>query len=341
MNKTILVYCELTETQTIADVSLELCSKARKLADELQGKVETVILGSKLQAFEDTLYKYGVDKIYYAEDKRLFPYLTLPHKEMVSGIIRETKPYIVLFGATETGRDLAPRVSATLKCGLTADCTKLEIGNYTDTQKNKTYENLLYQIRPAFGGNIIASIINAEAKPQMATVREGIMRKECLNKIKKGEAVKLTADNYLSKECESLTIIKRHIESSRIDIKNAQIIVSGGFGMGSKQNFRILHEFANMIGGEVGATRAAVDAGFTEGERQIGQTGISVHPKLYIACGISGAIQHRSGMEESAKIISINTDISAPINTIADYVITGDVKEVIPKLMRAYASCKK
>ncbi|MBR5784668.1 MAG: electron transfer flavoprotein subunit alpha/FixB family protein [Bacteroidales bacterium] len=337
----IFVYCEITEEGTIADVSLELCSKARKLADTLQTKLEAIVIGSNLQNLEAQLYPYGVDIINVADDSRLFPYSTLPHFDIVTNLFKEKQPEIALFGATSVGRDLAPRISSYLRCGLTADCTSLEIGEHSDAKSGKEYKNLLYQIRPAFGGNIIATIVNPETRPQMATVREGVMKKEVYNATHKGVVNKLDVEKYVTESDFCVKILERHIEEQKINIKNAQIIVAGGYGVGSKENFKMLHELAELIGGEVGATRAAVDAGYTEGERQIGQTGVTVRPKLYVACGISGAVQHRAGMDQSAKIISINTDPKAPINSIADYTIIGDVCDVLAKMIKTYKANTK
>lgn len=337
----IFVYCEITEDGMIADVSLELLSKGRKLADILNVKLEAVVISGKMDNLEAQLYPYGVDVINWAQDDRLFPYTTLPHFSIITKLIKEQQPQIALFGATSVGRDLAPRVASNLRCGLTADCTSLEIGNHTENKTGKEYENLLYQIRPAFGGNIIATIINPETRPQMATVREGVMKKEIYNENHKGTLNKLDVAKYVTGEDFVLKIVNREIEKQKISIKGAQIIVAGGYGVGSKENFKMLFDLADLIGGEVGATRAAVDGGFTDHERQIGQTGVTVRPKLYIACGISGAVQHRAGMDESAKIISINTDPKAPINAIADYTIIGDVKEVLPKMMKFYKANTK
>jgi len=331
----IFVYCEITEEGAFAEVSLELLSKGRKLAHELNMKLEAVVIGNKVEDVEKQLFPFGVDVIHLAEDEKLFPYTTLPHFAIVSKLFLEKRPHIALFGATSIGRDLAPRVASRLRCGLTADCTALETGTHTDNKSGKVYPNLLYQIRPAFGGNIIATIINPETRPQMATVREGTMMKEIYNANYEGIVQKIKIEDYISEEDFLVKIIVREIETKKINIKNAQIIVAGGYGMGNKENFNKLHALAAQLGGEVGATRAAVDAGFAEHERQIGQTGVTVRPKLYIACGISGAVQHRTGMEESAKIISINTDPNAPINAIADYAIIGNVHEVIPKIMKS------
>ena len=244
-------------------------------------------------------------------------------------------------GATCIGRDLGPRVSSCLHSGLTADCTALEIGDHKDPKTGKEYTDLLYQIRPAFGGNIVATIVNPDCRPQMATVREGVMKKEIKDPAYKGEAINLDASKYVSPEDFVVEIIDRHIEKSKINIKNSPIIVAGGYGMGSKEGFDLLFELANTLGGEVGASRAAVDAGFAEHDRQIGQTGVTVRPKLYIACGISGQIQHIAGMQESSIIISISNDPNAPINTIADYVITGNVEDIVPKLIKYYKKNSK
>ncbi len=337
----IFVYCEVTEEHAIADVSLELVSKGRKLADDLNVKLEAVVLGHKVVKPETLLYPYGVDVIHYADDERLFPYTTLPHTSVIVELFRKEQPEIVLFGATSIGRDLAPRVASALRCGLTADCTSLEIGDHFENKTQTEYKNLLYQIRPAFGGNIIATIINPDTRPQMATVREGVMKKELYSVKYKGKLNKLDARSILKDDDFAVTIIERHLEKSRIDIKNAQVIIAGGYGVGSKENFQLLFDLAEILGAQVGASRAAVDAGFVEHERQVGQTGITVRPKLYIACGISGAVQHRAGMDQSAQIISINTDIGAPINQIADYTIVGNVADVIPKMIKYYKKNSK
>ncbi len=336
----VFVYCEIDEGQ-IADVSLELLTKGRSLANTLGCKLEAVVLGHALKGIEKEIAPYGVDVIHVADDQRLFPYLTLPHSSILVQLFQEEKPQIALFGASVIGRDLAPRVSSALKSGLTADCTSLIIGDHYDKKTDTNYENLLYQIRPAFGGNIIATIINPDHRPQLATVREGVMKKEIYDPAYKTKVRTLDPKNYLSETDFAVSIIERHIEDRKINIKNGQIIIAGGYGVGSKENFRLLFDLAEVIGAEVGGSRAAVDAGFVEHERQIGQTGITVRPKLYIACGISGQIQHRAGMDQSAQIISINTDINAPINRIADYTIVGDVADVIPKMIQYYKENSK
>ncbi len=337
----IFVYCEVTEEGTIADVSLELLSKGKKLAGDLKVKLEAVVIGSGIKDLEAQIFPYGVDVIHYADDERLFPYTTLPHASILLHIFKKEKPEIAVFGATSIGRDLAPRIASALRCGLTADCTSLEIGDHFENKTQTEYKNLLYQIRPAFGGNIIATIINPETRPQMATVREGVMKKEVFAAAFKGKLNKIDAKSILKDDDFAITIIERHMEKSKIDIKNAQVIISGGYGVGSRENFRLLYELADVLGAEVGASRAAVDAGFVEHERQVGQTGITVRPKLYIACGISGAVQHRAGMDQSAQIISINTDINAPLNHIADFAIIGNVADVIPKMIKYYKKNSK
>ena len=332
----ILVFCEITEEQQIAEVSLELCSKARKLADRLNSRLDAIVIGNDIKNIEEQLFPFGVDSVFYLNDSRLSFYQTLPFFSVIAKLIQEETPDIVLFGATAVGRDLAPRISSYLRCGLTADCTSLEIGDHTDAKTKTTYKDVLYQIRPAFGGNILATIVSPETRPQMATVREGVMKKEIYNENHKGVIRNLKAEDYTKENDFCVEILNRHIEAQKVNIKGASIIVAGGYGMGSKENFALLHELADVIGGEVGATRAAIDAGFTEIERQIGQTGVTVRPKLYIACGISGAVQHRAGMDQSAKIISINTDPNAPINSIADYTIIGDAMDVLPKMIKSY-----
>ncbi|MDR1170169.1 MAG: electron transfer flavoprotein subunit alpha/FixB family protein [Prevotellaceae bacterium] len=335
----IFVYCE-TEKGKIADVSLELLTKGRELAKQLNCKLEALVIGHQLLGIEKELYAYGADIVHLADDERLAPYRTLPHTSIVVGLFRDEKPQIALFGASSLGRDLAPRVSSALKSGLTADCTSLEIGDHKDTKGNE-YKNLLLQIRPAFGGNIIATIINPDHRPQMATVREGVMRREKLAYAKPGEVKMLDVNKYVRDEDFVISIIERHLEERKIDIKGAPIIVSGGYGVGSRENFDLLFELASVLGGEVGASRAAVDAGYADHARQVGQTGVTVRPKLYIACGISGQVQHTAGMQESAMIISINSDPNAPINQIADYSILGDLSTVIPRMIKYYKANSK
>ena len=331
----IFVYCEIDEGQ-VADVSLELLTKGRKLANELGCKLEAAVIGHNLKGIEKEIYPYGADILHVADDKRLAPYTTLAHAHLVVDLFNKIKPEVALFGATSVGRDLAPRVASKMKCGLTADCTSLVFGDHKDNKSGKEYKNLLYQIRPAFGGNIIATIINPETRPQMATVREGVMKREITDKAHKGTLKTIKTDELLTDKMFPVRILERHMEKKKINIKVSPVIISGGYGVGSKENFDLLYELADVLGGEVGASRAAVDAGFADHERQVGQTGVTVRPKLYIACGISGAVQHTAGMSESAKIIAINNDPKAPINEIADYSIIGNIEEIIPKMIKFY-----
>lgn len=336
----IFVYCE-NEEGKVADVSLELLTKGRVLADTLGCELEALVLGHNLAGVEKELAEYGADRIHIADCACLAPYRTLPHAAVVCGIFKEEQPQIALFGASPVGRDLGPRVSSALHSGLTADCTSLEIGSHTDVKTGKEYQNLLYQIRPAFGGNIIATIVNPDHRPQMATVREGVMKKEKAKTPGKGVVVQVDANKYLNDSDFVVRIIDRQIEKRKINIKNASVIVAGGYGMGSKENFQLLFDLADVLGAEVGASRAAVDAGMADHARQVGQTGVTVRPKLYIACGISGQIQHTAGMDQSAMIISVNSDPEAPINKIADYAIVGDAMEIIPKMIKYYKQNSK
>lgn len=331
----LIVYCEY-EDGKVADVSLELLTKGRALADKLGIKLEAVVAGDNLKDIENQLFPYGVDTVYKVEDKRLYPYTSLPHTSILINLFKEKEPRIAFMGATSIGRDLGPRVSSALHSGLTADCTQLEIGDHTDARTGTEYKDLLLQIRPAFGGNIVATIVNPDHRPQMATVREGVMKKEIKDPAYKGEVVDLNVADYTAPEDFVVEVIDRQVQKSKSNLKNAPIVVAGGYGVGSKENFELLRELADVLGGEVGASRAAVDAGWIDHDAQIGQTGLTVRPKLYIACGISGQIQHIAGMQESSIIISVNNDPDAPINTIADYVITGDIEDVVPKLIKYY-----
>ncbi|MDR0320331.1 MAG: electron transfer flavoprotein subunit alpha/FixB family protein [Treponema sp.] len=327
----VMVYIQQNEGKA-ADVSLELVSKARELADKLGAEVSAAIFGEKVSGEVSRLASLGADKVYLVEDSRLKYYTPVPYSKLMIQTVSEKKPQIVLYGATTEGRDLAPRVASHLKVGLTADCTDLQIGDHT--QKDTEYKNILYQIRPAFGGNIIATIVSPEKKPQMATVREGVMRMAQPSPSRKAETIKIKAN--FSKDDFPSEIIDRVLQAKSVNLKGAQIIVAGGMGVGSKDNFALIRELAQTLGAEVGASRAAVDQGFIGKEHQVGQTGTTVRPKLYIACGISGAIQHRAGMDSSSRIIAINSDAEAPIFGIAHYGIVGDLNEVIPKMIKAY-----
>ena len=336
----VFVYCE-TEGTSVADVSLELLTKGRKLANQLGCQLEAIVAGSGLEGVEKQVLPFGVDKVHVFDAPGLFPYTSLPHSSILINLFKEEKPQICLMGATVIGRDLGPRVSSALTSGLTADCTSLEIGPHEDKKAGITYENLLYQIRPAFGGNIVATIINPEHRPQMATVREGVMKKEVLDENYKGEVIRHDVAKYVPEADYVVKVIDRHVEKAKHNLKGAPIVVAGGYGVGSKENFNLLFDLAKELHAEVGASRAAVDAGFCDHDRQIGQTGVTVRPKLYIACGISGQIQHIAGMQDAGIIISINNDENAPINTIADYVINGTVEEVIPKMIKYYKKNSK
>ena len=344
----VFVYCEI-EGKTVKDVSLELLTKGRKLANTLGVQLECVCAGSGLDGIENQVMKYGVDRVHVFDAPGLFPYTSNPHTAILVNLFKEEDPQICLMGADVVGRDLGPRVSSALFSGLTSDCTELEIGDFDmnvgfDANMkpiSKHYENKLYQIRPAFGGNIVATIVNPEHRPQMATVREGVMKKEVLDENYKGEVIRHDVAKYVPETEYVVRVLDRHVEKAKHNLKGASIIVSGGYGMGSKENFDMLFDLAKEIHAEVGASRAAVDAGFVDHDRQIGQTGVTVRPKVYIACGISGQIQHIAGMQESGIIISINNDPNAPINTIADYVINGTVEEVIPKMIKYYKKNSK
>lgn len=336
----IIVYIE-TDSGKICDVSLELLTKARSLAQTLKVDVDALLIGSNVKGLATELYQYGAKTIHLADNPVLEFYRTLPYTAIALKVLEETKPQIALFGATTIGRDLAPRVSSALKSGLTADCTSLEIGDHSDPKSGKEYKDLLYQIRPAFGGNIIATIVNPEHRPQMATVREGVMKKEALDHFEEGKIVEIDTSKILVDSDFAVEIINREIEERKIDIKGAQIIVDGGYGVGSKENFQLIFDLAKTLGAEVGASRAAVDAGFVENARQIGQTGVTVRPKVIFCVGVSGAIQHTAGMDQSKIIIAINNDPQAPIHKLADYSIIGDLNDVVPKMIASYKKQSK
>lgn len=317
-----------------ADVSFELLSKGRKLADSMQAALRAVVIGGSVKHIAAEAFRFGAEEVYLVEHPDLKEYRTLPYSRVLDDLVAKHRPRVVLFGATITGRDLAPRVASHTRSGLTADCTDLKIESVT--YLGKVYPNLLLQIRPAFGGNIIATIITPDTPTQMATVREGVME---MHPLEHPYETRITEVGYHPHSGDQLvTIIEQHREESKVNLKNAPIIVAGGYGLGTKENFRLVHELAHTIGGEVAGSRAAVDAGFIQHERQVGQTGITVRPKLYFAIGISGAIQHRAGMQEAKKIIAINTDPDAPIFDVSHYGIVGDATDVIPKFIEAYKS---
>ncbi len=337
----VFVYCE-TEGTTVAEVSQELLTKGRTLANQLGVELHALAVGTGIKGnVEDQILPYGVDKLFVFDGEGLYPYTSAPHTDIMVKLFQAEQPQICLMGATVIGRDLGPRVSSSLTSGLTADCTQLEIGDYDDRKAKKHYDNLLYQIRPAFGGNIVATIVNPDHRPQMATVRSGVMKKALYEGKARGEVVYPVVTEYVSPESYVVKVLERHVEEAKHNLKGAPIVVAGGYGVGSKEVFDLLYELADVLHGEVGASRAAVDAGWIEKDRQIGQTGVTVHPKVYIACGISGQIQHVAGMQDAGIIISINTDADAPINQLADYVITGTVEEVVPKMIKYYKENSK
>ena len=337
----VFVYCEIEGTQ-VQEVSQELLTKGRKLANQLGVERHAIVAGTDIKGSVETqILPYGVDKLFVFDAPRLFPYTSAPHTDLLVNLFKEEQPQICLMGATVIGRDLGPRVSSSLTSGLTADCTELEIGPYDEKKSGRHYDNLLYQIRPAFGGNIVATIVNPDHRPQMATVRSGVMQKAIYEGNARGEVVYPEVEKYVSSTAFAVSVLDHHVEAARHNLKGAPIVVAGGYGVGSKEGFEQLFVLAKLLHGEVGGSRAAVDAGWIDHDRQIGQTGVTVHPKVYIACGISGQIQHIAGMQDSGIIISVNSDPDAPINKIADYVITGTVEEVVPKLIKYYKQSSK
>ncbi len=331
------VFAEQEEGK-LSEIPFELLGKARELASKLGVKVGAVLMGAGVEPLAKDLVAGGADVVHLVDDARLGQFRNKAYRHAFVELIKEENPQIVIFGATHMGRDLAPAVASALRCGLTADCTDLQIGDYEDKKTKETFTNVLHQIRPAFGGNIIATIVNARNWPQMATVREGVMKpldaaaRES-RKSQKVEVVKHSAHlDGVEIPVEVVEIVRK---ASSVNLKGARIIVAGGAGVGSKENFAQLHELASVLGGAVGGSRAAVDLGYCEHERQIGQTGVTVRPALFISCGISGAVQHLAGMQDSAKIIAINTDKDAPIFKVAHYGIVGDLNVVVPKLIKA------
>lgn len=317
----------------LEDTPLELMGRARTLADTLKVPVGAVLLGHNTESLAKKLIQYGADKVYLVEDPRLKDYQTTSYTKVVCELIQKHEPQIVLYGATVVGRDLAPRIASAMKAGLTADCTDLRIGEHKINKTGVVHENLLLQIRPAFGGNIIATIINYDRWPQMATVREGVMVMPEPDGKRVGDVVRENAN--LKDTDLPLEIIEEIKTARKVNLKAANIIAAGGAGVGSRDNFKNIWDLANCLGGAVGATRAAIDLGYIDHDHQIGQTGTTVRPKLYIAAGISGAIQHQAGMDASQKIIAINNDPDAPIFNYAHYKIVGDLNVVIPMMVKA------
>jgi electron transfer flavoprotein alpha subunit len=331
-NRNIWVFIEQEDGQ-LNSVSLELLGKGRDLAAQLESQVWALLLGHQVGDLAESLIQHGADHVLVADHAELAIYRTLPFTRVIGQQVAQHQPYIFLIGATPVGRDLAPRIASAARVGLTADCTDLQIGDYTSKKEGKVYTNLLYQIRPAFGGNLIATIVNPHTRPQMATVREGVMRSSPADATRQGTIAIIPVE--LLPSDLALQVLSREIRQPTVHIKDAPVIVAGGAGVDSQEEFDLLRDLANLLGGEVGASRAAVDAGYISREHQIGQTGTTVRPRLYIAAGISGAVQHRAGMDQSNKIIAINTDPNAPIFQVAHYKIVGDLGEVLPLLIRA------
>jgi len=329
--KNILVFIEQNASR-IADVSLELICKARALADQLQTGVSAIALGHGIKNELKVLGHYGCDEVYYVDDERLKNFTSVPYTKIVTRLIKKHSPQIVLFGASICGRDLAPRVASTLECGLTADCTDLQIGDYE--LKGERWNNILLQIRPAFGGNIIATIVSPESMPSMATVREGVMK---LSQPDTKRQIKIIDEKCELDPIDFPTSILEIVRKEKtVNLKAAKIIVAAGMGVATAASLELVKELARTLGGEVGGSRPVIDAGLLQHDHQIGQTGTTVRPTLYIACGISGQVQHWVGISESKRIIAINTDPHAPIFKIAHYGIIGDLNDVIPKMITAY-----
>jgi electron transfer flavoprotein alpha subunit len=315
----------------LEDIGLELLGRARTLGDTLGVKVAAVLIGDEVKGLAEKLCHYGADKVYVLEHPLLEHYQANSYGKVIYDLIHKYEPQIMIYGASACGRDLAPRVASAAKAGLTADCTDLQIGDHEN--KDIVHKNLLLQIRPAFGGNIIATIINYDRWPQMATVREGVMPMPELITARKHEVI--VEKVHLTHDELPIEILNEHKREKKVNLKASRIVVSGGAGVGSKENFRLIWDLANALGAAPGATRAAVDLGFIDRDHQVGQTGTTVRPSLYIAVGISGAIQHQAGMGDSQKIIAINNDPQAPIFDIAHYKVVGDLNEIVPKMIKA------
>lgn len=328
----------------LTPISLELVGKGKELAKDLGTDVTAILIGDGVKCLADTLGEYGADKVIVIDDPELKDYRTEPYARAMAEAIKKFKPDVMLVGATAIGRDLGPRVSARVHTGLTADCTSLDIGDFpmvpVPGQEDQQLHQQLLMTRPAFGGNTIATIACPDYRPQMATVRPGVMQKEAPEAGRKAEIIEFNPgftpdDKYV----EILDIVKNTKKVA--DIMDAKILVSGGRGVGSPENFKILDDLAAAIGGTVSCSRAVVDAGWKPKDLQVGQTGKTVRPQLYFAIGISGAIQHLAGMEESDMIIAINKDESAPIFTVADYGVVGDLNKIVPKLTEKITEAKK
>lgn len=333
--KGVYVFAQQVDNE-LSSISLELLGKAKDLAKDLDTTVTAMLLGSGIKNLADTLAEYGADKVIIVDDPALKEYRTEPYTHALASIINEYKPEIVLIGATAIGRDLGPSTSARVKTGLTADCTVLEIGDFPlvalPNQEQK--HNQLLMTRPAFGGNTIATIACPDNRPQMATVRAGVMQKMEPVPGAKAEIIEYNPGFTPNNKYVEIVDIVKSI-SDTVDIMDAKILVSGGRGVGSPENFKILEDLAAVLGGEVSCSRAVVDSGWKPKDLQVGQTGKTVRPQVYFAIGISGAIQHVAGMEESDIIVAINKDEDAPIFDVADYGIVGDLNKIVPALTEA------
>ena len=335
--KGVYVFAQQVDNE-ISGIAYELLGKGKELAAKLNEEVTAVLIGHDVKGLADKLAEYGADKVIVVDDPELKEYRTEPYAHALSSVINEFKPEIVLVGATAIGRDLGPTVSARVATGLTADCTVLEIGDFPlvaiPGKEDEQKHNQLLMTRPAFGGNTIATIACPDNRPQMATVRPGVMQKIDPIVGAKANVIEYNPgftpnDRYV----EIKEIVKA--VSDTVDIMDAKILVSGGRGVGSAENFKILEDLAEALGGSVSCSRAVVDSGWKPRDLQVGQTGKTVRPNLYIACGISGAIQHTAGMEEADIIIAINKDEDAPIFDVADYGIVGDLNKIVPQLTEA------
>ncbi len=337
MNGEIFVFIE-TREGSIVDSSLEVLGKARLLADKADFNVGALLLGYNIRHLAKELICRGADVVHLVDDKRLEKYTALPYTKAIVKIVQNEKPDILILAATTTGRDLGPRIAARLRTGITADCTDLDIGDYVDPLTGEKFRNVLYQIRPAFGGEIMATIVTPRHRPQMATVRPGLFSIPPKDESRSGDVREWTIE-FTDFETQSIEVLESKREQRKVDLKSAKIIVSGGRGAGPK-GFELIKELAKILGGEVGASRAAVEAGWISYDHQVGLTGQTVKPEIYIACGISGAIQHIVGMKDSRIIIAINKDPNAPIFKIADYGIVGDLFVILPKLIERLKSQK-
>ena len=325
----------------ISNIAFELIGKGKELAKDLGVEVTAVLVGSDVKGLADQLAEYGADKVIVVDDPELKEYRTEPYTHAIASVINEFKPEIFLIGATAIGRDLGPRVCARIHTGLTADCTKLDIGDFpmNPVPGRETKHNQLLMTRPAFGGNTIATIACPDFRPQMATVRPGVMQKAPKEAGKKAVVTEFNPGfTKNNKYVDILEVVKA--VSNTVDIMNAKILVSGGRGVGSPENFKILDDLAEAIGGTVSCSRAVVDAGWKPKDLQVGQTGKTVRPNVYFAIGISGAIQHLAGMEESDIIVAINKDESAPIFDVADYGVVGDLNKIVPMLTEKIKEAK-